>query len=47
MTDTTTHLESILEEISLELVLADMGEPDSFSSLLPLLKSFFPDGKVI
>ena len=44
MTD-TTHLESILEEISLELVLADMGEPDSFSSLLPLLKSFFQTAK--
>lgn len=40
-----THLESVLEEVSLELILADSSEPESFSSLLPLVKTIFETAK--
>lgn len=40
-----TALESILEEISLEFVLSDISDPDSFAELLPLLKKFFQTAK--
>ncbi len=38
-------LESILEDISLECVLADTESPESFSQLLELLKKFFNQAK--
>lgn len=38
-------LETILEDISLEFVLADISDPDSFSELLLLLKKFFQTAK--
>ncbi len=41
----STILKSILEEISLECVLADISEPESFSQLLALLKQFFQKAK--
>ncbi|MBF0414082.1 MAG: chemotaxis protein CheW [Desulfamplus sp.] len=38
-------LESILEDISLECVLADISDPESFSELFSLLKIFFQKAK--
>ncbi|MBF0229418.1 MAG: chemotaxis protein CheA [Desulfamplus sp.] len=43
--DNRLALESILEDISLECVLADVSDPESFSNLLALLKKFFQKAK--
>ncbi|MBF0211242.1 MAG: chemotaxis protein CheA [Desulfamplus sp.] len=39
------ELESILEDVSMECVLADVSDPDSFDALLGLLKKFFQKAK--
>ncbi|MBF0377139.1 MAG: chemotaxis protein CheA [Desulfamplus sp.] len=43
--DDRQTLDSILEDISLECVLADIADPESFSKLLVLLKRFFQKAK--
>ena len=41
----TVDIEKILEAISLEFVLADNADPESFSNILPLLKELFETAK--
>ena len=41
----TVEIEKILEALSLEFVLADNTDPESFSDILPLLKELFETAK--